>query len=94
MPHYFFHIRNGNGLTPDDEGRELVDANTARQEALRAIRSIISEEARDGRLDLRGVIDVAVDGGEPLFSVPFDEAFDLRRGDPPASEEPTPAGGR
>lgn len=83
MPRFFFHIRNGNGLTRDEEGRELADAGAARAEALRGIRSILGEEAREGRLDLRGAIDVIDAGGTILFTVRFDEALDLKTGDPP-----------
>lgn len=89
MPHYFFHIRNGNGVTADEEGRDFVDADAAREEAVRGIRSILSEEALYGRLDLRGAIDVSVDGGEAAFSVPFREAFEILTGEPPEPGEPT-----
>lgn len=81
MPRFFFHIRNGNGLTLDEEGRQLPDARAAREEALRDIRSIIADEALHGRLDLRGALEVAEGASEALFSVPFAEAFELRTGD-------------
>lgn len=81
MPRFFFHIRNSNGLTPDEEGRQLPDAAAAREEALRGIRSIVADEALDGRLDLRGALDVADESGEALFSIAFAEAFELRTGD-------------
>ena len=81
MPRFFFHIRNSNGLTPDEEGRQLPDAAAAREEALRGIRSIVADEALHGRLDLSGTLDVADEAGEALFSVPFADAFELRTGD-------------
>ena len=80
MPHFYFHIRNGNGFTPDEEGRELEDEGTARFEAERGIRSVIAEEAREGRIDLRGSIEVTDAAGTSLFAVTFEEAFEVVRG--------------
>ena len=37
MPRYFFNMRNGHGLVPDDEGTDLQDVEAAQQEAVRSI---------------------------------------------------------
>ena len=81
MPRYHLHIRNGHGLTPDEEGRELADEAAARDEALKGIRSIAAEEVREGRLDLAGRIDVTDADGRLLFSIPFEEAVRVQGGE-------------
>lgn len=88
MPLYYFNIRNGNGLTEDEEGRDLPDPVAARGEALQGIRSILAEDVRHGRLDLRGQIDVLGERGEPLFSISYAEALHIEQGE---AELPKPA---
>lgn len=78
MPHYFFQVSNGQGLTPDDEGIDLQDEAAARTMAMDSIRSIISEEARKGVIDLDGYIDVTNESAETLTRIAFAEAFSLR----------------
>lgn len=83
MPHYRFHVHNGNGLTCDEEGLDVEDVAAARQVAVESIRSFIADDAREGRIDLRGHIEVADERGDCIIQVPFPEAFDLQLpGDP------------
>ena len=77
MPHYYFNIRNGSGLVPDEEGRDLADAAQAHAEAVKGIRSVLGEEAKQGHLDLRGRIEVNDEAGAHLFHVRFREAVVL-----------------
>ncbi|MFN3946236.1 MAG: DUF6894 family protein [Allosphingosinicella sp.] len=79
MPRYYFHTHNGSGSSFDEEGQELPDIHAARREALRGIRSIVSEEAQSGEVDLRGRLDVAGGDGGVLFTVQYDEAIQVRR---------------
>lgn len=81
MPHYFFQVSNGQGLTPDEEGIDLQDEAAARTMAMDSIRSIISEEARKGVIDLDGYIDVTNESAETLTRIAFPEAFSLRMPD-------------
>lgn len=78
MPRYFFDVSNGQGFTPDEEGVDLQDQAAALHMATDSIRSIISEEARKGVIDLDGYVDVR-DGSEgALARVDFPDAFTLR----------------
>jgi hypothetical protein len=86
MPRYFFHIHNGTGLTEDQEGRELPDIAAAREEAVSGIRSIVSEEALRGQLDLDGRIEVCDAAGSTLLVQRFAEAFEINPG--PAARTP------
>lgn len=78
MPHYFFNVSNGQGLTPDEEGIDLADQGAAQKMAVDSIRSIIAEEARKGVIDLDGYIDVSDGSSEKLIRIAFPEAFTLR----------------
>ena len=58
MPRYHFNIDNSIGYLADEEGRELAGPEEARSEALKGARSIIAEEVLQGRVDLRGRLEV------------------------------------
>lgn len=77
MPRFFFHISNGNGNTPDEEGLELADQAAAVVIAIDSIRSMVAEEARQGRVDLRGHIELRDDDDNVLLVVPFDDAIEV-----------------
>lgn len=87
MPRFFFNIRNGNGLTPDDEGRDFGDLGEARAEAVKGIRSIMGEEAKAGRIDLRGRIEMTDEAGAEVGSVGFGEAVEIDRGALPSDAQ-------
>jgi hypothetical protein len=78
MARYYLHISNGGGYSEDPEGQELPDLEAARASAIEGARSLLSEEARQGQLDLSGRIDIADADGNILLSVPFGDAVKLR----------------
>lgn len=78
MPRFFFHVYNGHGKTPDEVGSDLEDQSAARQLALDSIRSMVSEDARRGMIDLNGRIEVRDGADNLLVTVEFMEAFELR----------------
>jgi len=86
MTMFFFHARNATGLVEDPEGLDLADLDAARAEAIRSIRSILSDEVGRGRCDLRDHIDIADADGTSVMVVRFDEAVTvfLDTGDPAA----------
>jgi hypothetical protein len=72
---YFFHVQNGEGRFPDDEGTEFGSPEEARTNAVEGIRSILAEEARKGRMDFNGRIEVTDAAGRELFRVHYQEAI-------------------
>jgi hypothetical protein len=78
MPRYYFDVSNGQGFTPDEEGIDLQDQAAAVHMAMDSIRSIISEEARKGVLDLDGYIEVRDGTPDALARISFSEAFTMR----------------
>jgi hypothetical protein len=74
MPRYFFDVRQSEGFTPDTEGEELADIDTASREAalaaihlakdlLDASRSMLAVEVRDesGQTVLRATVTAHVE---------------------------------
>jgi hypothetical protein len=78
MARFYLNIRNGIGFVEDPEGLELPDLATARARAIDGVRSLLSEEARNGQLDLTGSIEIADRDGTILLIIPFAEALELR----------------
>ena len=79
MPRYRLHVSNSFGLAEDKEGQALPDLDAARDEAVRGIRSLLADELKSGKVDLRGRVDVVDDADRLLITVPFDEAFAIVR---------------
>jgi hypothetical protein len=74
MPRYRFNIHNGIGFVEDEEGRELPDLAAARAEAVKGIRSILAEDVAEGRVDLRGRIEVLDEADAPVLTIAFGDA--------------------
>jgi hypothetical protein len=84
---FFFNLRNSTGYLEDEEGEDLPDLGAAREAALDSVRSIISEESKQGLIDLRGSIEVTDEAGRLVLELPFGEAVDIKTGPPPPSDE-------
>lgn len=76
MPRLLFHFFNSKGNALDNEGR-IAEPSEAKKLALRETRSVLSEEVRSGRLDLRGRIEVRNESGDLIIIVRFDEALEV-----------------
>lgn len=87
MPKFYFDMVNSRGFLRDPEGQDCADADEARESALVSIRSILAEEVRAGRMDLRGRIEIRSDESAG-FSIAFDDAVDVLTGPPPGEEAP------
>jgi len=90
MARFFFHLRNSTGYLQDEEGQELADVSAARRAALESVRSIASEEAKAGTIDLRASIQVVDEKGGLVLELPFAEAVGVISGRP---ADPEPDGG-
>jgi hypothetical protein len=87
MTRYYFHLVNAVGRTQDFEGEEMADLEAVRECAIRSIRSIVSDEALQGRIDLRGRIEVTSDDRHRVMVVPFTDAINILSGPPRADGE-------
>lgn len=77
MPLFYFHVYNDE-ITMDEEGQDLPDIEAARREAVKSARALICDDVSKGRLALSDRIDVVDERGDPVLSLPFREAFELR----------------
>lgn len=77
MTRYYLHFYNRVGFAPDEEGRELPNLDAARDAAIQAIRDVMSEEAKAGKIDLRGYIEIVDEAEEVRCKVSFSSAIDV-----------------
>ena len=83
MPIFFLNIRNGFGFAPDEEGHDLPTPQDAKEEAVKGARSLLGSELVEGRLDLRGRIEVADASGKLIDIVRFSDVVDILTGELP-----------
>ncbi|MEG3148392.1 hypothetical protein U1769_00745 [Sphingomonas sp. ZT3P38] len=77
MARYYFHLHNGDGLTPDEEGQDFAGPAEAHAAALANIRSILASEVDSGALDLNGRLEILDEAGVQILVVAFSEAVDV-----------------
>jgi hypothetical protein len=77
MPLFFLNIVNRIGYAPAEEGVEVDDLAAALEQAKAGIRSIVSDEASKGRIDLDGRIEISDETGTIRQVVPFPDAFEI-----------------
>lgn len=78
MPHFYLDLHNGIENVPDEDGSDYPNQTAARVAAIKSIRSIVSEEAIAGSLDLTGSIEICDENRNRLLQVFFTDAFDLK----------------
>ncbi len=69
MPRYYFDLRDGDDLTPDEEGLELASVHSAQEEAALSLADLAKEAIRDCRIDGQGgllAVEVRDDNGPVL----------------------------
>ena len=66
MPLYFFHICDGLGVIPDDEGMNFADDEAAKREGEASARDILSRDIRDKQLQDDRRIEVTDREGAPV----------------------------
>jgi hypothetical protein len=66
MAIYFFDFRSGDVVSIDDDGVELLDAETTHREALGALGDAISDAALPGQKDQHFAVDVRDEIGPVL----------------------------
>jgi hypothetical protein len=49
MGRFYFHLRQGDELIPDEEGQDLPDVSEALHEALMAARELLAEAIKAGK---------------------------------------------
>lgn len=80
MSLYFFHLRDGQDVLLDPEGREIASLAEVQRATLREARSIISADAQAGTIKLSFHLDVEDGAGTIVHSLQFEDAVVLERG--------------
>lgn len=75
MPRFFFHVRDGDGLTEDPDGSEWPDLAAALTEALEAARDLLAEQVKAGTSPGEQHFEISDDAGRMLATVPFRDAL-------------------
>ena len=78
MPHFFLHIRSGDGLILDEEGLDLP-IEAARREAIRGARGIMAAELAEGVLRLDQAIVIQDELGRTIDRIDFEDAIEIVR---------------
>ena len=76
MPRFFFNLFDDAAVI-DEVGVELPDLAAARQAAVEEARAVISEEVKNGRVDLGHRIEVEDESRRPVLVLPFSAAVEI-----------------
>jgi hypothetical protein len=74
---YFFHLCDGRDTLIDPDGREIGDAATIGDVAIREARAMISQDALGGRIVLDQFIEVRDEGGKLIQRIGFRDAVSV-----------------
>jgi hypothetical protein len=77
MPRYHLNLHNGHGPIIDEDGADFVDLASARQRAVQGIRSLLSHEVLEGRIDLRGHLDIVDETGVTVAAIAFADTIKI-----------------
>ena len=77
MARYYFHLRDGQDVLLDPEGREIGDISQIPALALKDARSMISQDALAGKIRLDQSIDVLDMSGKVVHHLPFRDAISI-----------------
>jgi hypothetical protein len=77
MPHFFFHLRDGETRLRDRSGVSLPDAEAAWYQAYRNARDLLLDERAAERGLAGQSLEVEDDRGLPVWSVPLAEIVKL-----------------
>jgi hypothetical protein len=71
MRRFYFHLRTGDELTPDEEGTDFPDFSAAQREALLCARELLSEAIKRGKSEVPEALVIADEAGRQLAIVPL-----------------------
>jgi hypothetical protein len=69
MGRFYFHLRHGDQLIPDDEGQELPDTSRALREAMLAARELLASAIKSGKERVPEAIVIADESGQPIETI-------------------------
>jgi hypothetical protein len=76
---YYFHLRIGHTVSPDEIGLDLPDLETAYLEAFKAAQEMCSELLAEGSDPLTRCFEITDERGRSLLTLPFAEVLEQAR---------------
>lgn len=77
MARYYFHLRDGQDILIDPEGREIADATEIPGIVLKEVRSMMSQDALEGQIRFNQSIDVLDMSGRVVCHLSFRDAVSI-----------------
>ena len=71
MGRYYFHLRQGDELIPDEEGTELPDVLAATREALQSARELLADAIKAGKPKVYDAFVIADEAGQTVEVLTF-----------------------
>lgn len=69
---YYFNLRDGTDVIPDDEGSEFATFSAARAEARASLLDLVKDDLRSGRPAINWQIEIADRQGKLIDSISLD----------------------
>lgn len=77
MARYFFHLRDGQDVLIDPEGREIADPSQIPVLVLKEARSLMSQDVMTGQIRFDFAIDVLDEAGAIVHHLSFRDAVTI-----------------
>jgi hypothetical protein len=71
MGRFYFHVRKGDQLIPDEEGQDLPDASAALHEARLAAQELLAEAVHAGKDNVPDAFVIADEAGRSVATLPL-----------------------
>jgi hypothetical protein len=71
MGRYYFHLKDGDEIVPDEDGTELPDVSAATREALQSARELLADAIKAGKPKVYEAYVIADDTGQTVQVLPF-----------------------
>ena len=71
MGRYYFHLKDGDQIVPDEDGTELPDVSAATREALQSAREILADAIKAGKPKVYEAYVIADETGRTVQVLPF-----------------------
>ena len=75
MGRFYFHLKAGDELVPDEEGIELPDVAAATREALLTARELLANAIKGGKVEVPEALVIADETGRTLGVLPLREVL-------------------
>lgn len=75
MPRFFFHLDHGIRALPDIDGTDCADEAAAIVQGVRTVLEMLTDDVRQGRIDLGWRMRIEDAEGRPVKAFAFSEVF-------------------